>query len=1029
MSSRYERSRRPSYPASRKVAIASRPTADTSKTALGRLFRFYIECLDAEDRQGLSLKLSGFHRSFISPWEDGSFEPLLVPSAVECAIQASLKSDVTFLQRGQLGVGDQTNLFYGYPIFVDSEDFITPLFFISIEISRNEGRAGLLVSDPAAVQLNHHLFRKARFSVEELQDIKEQLERSYGSFGARLREAFDFLGVAETFDSSRTLEALPRPGLQREQWISRGIWFRSERSIFTANLRRELEALARYERLQRDVPETALGALLQAKGAAATRSGRQAVCQIVPLNDSQRRAAESALRERLTVITGPPGTGKSQVVVDLLASCARDQVPVLFASKNNKAVDVVSEQLQRLLGDDDWSLRLGSRDYVDKARESLHVRLGSNAPLPQATESRSARDITMMIERLERRRQLVVDTVDLLSESVSERRRLERLVPPSWKGVARPADLVPVRAVHSRAYYDALALSGKERLSLWLWVTRLLAPRQQRQKLVERANAIMNALGEEFTTRLNPSSSLNEVVATLGQIKIYLDWLAAGDREQELRARVEALEPVGPLEEELSQAGESLCEMSRRDLALSWTRRVRSQSSRLNASVVRYFACNDALRAGQARGSSFLDELDDAVKNLKVINDLLPVWIVTSLSARRGVPLAPALFDLVIIDEASQCDIASAIPLLFRAKRAVIIGDAKQLRHISTLDLEAELKIRDEHGIRGHWNDGWTYTNHSLYELAELVADRQGVKPYVLNEHYRSDASIIGFSNRAFYGGQLVVRTKPEKLARTGFETGVFWHDHRGLVPPGTRSASNPSEGDAIIELIRSWAPRLQANPGVTVGVVTPFRRQMELLESAVLRSNIPPDVAARIRVGTAHRFQGDECDIMVFSPVVAEGLPQRLLRWVARTDQLLNVSITRARAALHIVGDLAAARNAGGVLADFAAHVSDRQPDAQQMETSEERAVGEMLEAVGLYYRPQVRMGRYRLDFEVVSPFGTRWALEIDGLQHREGDGMDRDEARDAYLRDAGYRVARISNRDVRGDPARVRGFLERLY
>jgi len=70
----------------------------------------------------------------------------------------------------------------------------------------------------------------------------------------------------------------------------------------------------------------------------------------------------------------------------LLASCARDQVPVLFASKNNKAVDVVSEQLQRLLGDDDWSLRLGSRDYVDKARESLHVRLGSNAPLPQATE-------------------------------------------------------------------------------------------------------------------------------------------------------------------------------------------------------------------------------------------------------------------------------------------------------------------------------------------------------------------------------------------------------------------------------------------------------------------------------------------------------------------------------------------------------------------------------------------------------------------------------------------------------------------
>ena len=107
------------------------------------------------------------------------------------------------------------------------------------------------------------------------------------------------------------------------------------------------------------------------------------------------------------------------------------------------------------------------------------------------------------------------------------------------------------------------------------------------------------------------------------------------------------------------------------------------------------------------------------------------------------------------------------------------------------------------------------------------------------------------------------------------------------------------------------------------------------IAESAVFRSKYTSRRScSNPKVGTAHRFQGDECDIMVFSPVIAEGLPQRLLRWVARTDQLLNVSITRARAALHIVGDLIVAREAGGALADFAAHVSDRQPDAQQMET-----------------------------------------------------------------------------------------------
>jgi hypothetical protein len=57
----------------------------------------------------------------------------------------------------------------------------------------------------------------------------------------------------------------------------------------------------------------------------------------------------------------------------------------------------------------------------------------------------------------------------------------------------------------------------------------------------------------------------------------------------------------------------------------------------------------------------------------------LPLWAVTNLSVARALPLEPGLFDYVIIDEPSQCDIASAVPLLARARRAVIVGDAAQL--------------------------------------------------------------------------------------------------------------------------------------------------------------------------------------------------------------------------------------------------------------------------------------------------------------------------------------------------------------
>ena len=89
------------------------------------------------------------------------------------------------------------------------------------------------------------------------------------------------------------------------------------------------------------------------------------------------------------------------------------------------------------------------------------------------------------------------------------------------------------------------------------------------------------------------------------------------------------------------------------------------------------------------------------------VGAFLPAWAVTSLSARR-LPLAPATYDLLVIDEASQCDIASALPLLVRAKRAVIIGDPQQLRHISRMSESEDLRALREHGLADHLL--WSYS-------------------------------------------------------------------------------------------------------------------------------------------------------------------------------------------------------------------------------------------------------------------------------------------------------------------------------
>jgi very-short-patch-repair endonuclease len=183
--------------------------------------------------------------------------------------------------------------------------------------------------------------------------------------------------------------------------------------------------------------------------------------------------------------------------------------------------------------------------------------------------------------------------------------------------------------------------------------------------------------------------------------------------------------------------------------------------------------------------------------------------------------------------------------------------------------------------------------------------------------------------------------------------------------------------------------------------------------------------------VGTAHRFQGDEFDVMIFSPVVARGMFPRLVRWVTETDQMLNVAITRARAALHVVGDMNAILEAGGRLGDFAATVQAGivTTSVQQVtESPAEELVADMLRDLGIWHKCQYDIGRYRLDFLVVSPLGIRYDLEVDGRGHLTDEAVRADEVRDAVVRREGFKVMRINARNLFARPESVKMILARV-
>lgn len=128
-------------------------------------------------------------------------------------------------------------------------------------------------------------------------------------------------------------------------------------------------------------------------------------------------------------------------------------------------------------------------------------------------------------------------------------------------------------------------------------------------------------------------------------------------------------------------------------------------------------------------------------------------------------PLTPELFELAILDEATQCDMASCLPAFFRARRAAITGDPRQLRHLSFLPRERQRAIGTQWGLNAAELEMYDYREKSILDLMnDSIASQHQVA--FLNEHFRSRPPIIAFSNRHFYQGNLKIMTSRPDTVR-----------------------------------------------------------------------------------------------------------------------------------------------------------------------------------------------------------------------------------------------------------------------
>jgi very-short-patch-repair endonuclease len=1024
--------------------------ATVDKERLKRLLSYYLECLKKDHSTEVSFFANETRQQNWISVSSGDELSSLAPEELPKRLAESKELGDFLAGRGSMA---RQSYYYGYPIFVNVGSArgtgrrftkVEPLFYRQLEPAK-AGSLGLWAWAEAPAEINPAVLKALAPTAEEARELQEALglgeletaALSLAELSARVTAELgseiwrEGNGIGPLFSGSQLGDA-SEGGLYHQAML-----FTTEPNSYTQGLEKELRALL-------DAPALCNGsALASLVGGARVGNPEDDApfSYAVPLNTQQAAAVRSALGQPLTVITGPPGTGKSQVVAAIIVNAALRGQSVLFASRNHKAVEVVFERANRLT-DRPLILNLVN-DPGGQNPLTAHIsNLLAQAPDAQSVAARQ--EAAEAVAGLERRRKDLLGAIQRLETKLAVVDRCEQAVEGQREvlGVSVETVLKALRdspkgaleSVHRRLRrlqsLGALPL-GRRLLAMGrpLWRLWLQEPSRKAASLALAVGVVLpepGQLDQEAVAR-----TVDRLVVLLPALEAVAAYGAALDAlamEENLESMQVALVAV---DGELVVKGLDYLKLWSHCLA-------DGMSSVERQALSGYLAGLRTQAAGRIPKDAYIRLMRDMDAAFKTVSKFVPAWSVTNLSARGRIPFSPALFDLVVIDEASQCDIPSALPLLFRAKRAVIIGDPNQLQHITQLRPAKDLEMRGRYGLDSLENAPFGYATNSLFDLAQGVVQQGGVVELV--EHHRSHQSIVEFSNLHFYQGRLKVVTDYRRLKPDQGFSGLRWVDIQGrAIRPSAGGAINEAEAKAVAAQVIALIKE-RNYPG-SVGVTTPFRLQANRIREILNQALSPAEIESHsLIVDVVHKFQGDERDCMFFSPVVSEGVHRKSLGFLNSNGSLFNVAVTRARSLLIVVGDRERCATCGvPYLEKFAAYaLQESQAQAADpgleppFESLWERVLYERLRAEGLKPMAQYQEGPYRLDLALLSG-NLKLDIEVDGERyHRDWNGnlMDRDLVRNQRLQERGWQVLRFWVYQVRDDldgcVDKVRGALQ---
>lgn len=583
------------------------------------------------------------------------------------------------------------------------------------------------------------------------------------------------------------------------------------------------------------------------------------------LSDSQLQVVKNIDNSKFVAVQGPPGTGKSQTIVNLVAHLVANGKTVLVASRMDKAVDVVAERLNDL-GASHMALRAGRLNYQRQLSEELNNLLSQSSTLDDGVEDILLLDTKDMKDHLD-----ILKNMENKSENII---KLEKDWHDKFLEVQEQEKLL------GKHEFVKTSLKKGE-IDIISGIIKVL------EHNMEKAGFIAKIANFTSLSQLKKLLNIKEFdvnFENLGKLKQEIEFANLEWNLRRIEAEIQKTGNLHVLSEQIrtmkrkqKTLAVNILKNKRRE-ALKELLRDENKRRRLKVHAKSLVTSRKRLQ------TNILEEED-----FRPLLEAFPCWCVTTYAVSDSLPLKPGMFDVAIIDEASQCDIASCFPILFRAKRAVIVGDDKQLPHLSFLEKAKEQSFLSQYGIPDKYRLMWSFRTNSMFDLADYYS----MNSVMLDEHFRSLPPIINFSNHEFYNNRIRVMRKDNNDEKVLELVEVL----DGKVDfDATR---NLPEIEAVVkrlhEIIIEDERKNPDNP-VSVGIISPFRAQVEQLKVSI--SKVLSDYMIKkhqIEIGTAHTFQGDERDIILISWAFADNSYMQSLTFLQKPN-LFNVAITRGR-------------------------------------------------------------------------------------------------------------------------------------